>query len=194
MGILLLDDMGRPPKRNHRTIPTADWIKEQDKFHSKTQYPYCKGTFPDCPTEIKQDEVDRDCKLCPIYKKKKEKMNLTSNGKLYANKSLVKTPSRLTPKIGKLGKKKESHLKYFKNIVYKGDYTEIFVKKMNASPKALIKLLEESPLTRKELTEKTGWTRGQIAGLLHRGIRDGILELNSGIISLIKEDVKNEKT
>ncbi|MBU1005085.1 MAG: hypothetical protein KJ561_04615 [Nanoarchaeota archaeon] len=61
--------MGRAPSHKKTSIPKPAWAKEQDEFHSKTKYPYCKGTFPDCPAEIKPEEVNSLCKVCPIYKK-----------------------------------------------------------------------------------------------------------------------------
>ncbi len=32
------------------------------------KYPNCRGTFPDCPPEIKADFVANECKTCPFYK------------------------------------------------------------------------------------------------------------------------------
>ncbi len=62
--------MGKAPSHKKDNFSKPKWAKEQDKFHSKTQYPYCKGTFPDCPKEINPDVVERGCRLCPLYRKK----------------------------------------------------------------------------------------------------------------------------
>ena len=62
--------MGSAPSHKKVNIPKPKWAKEQDTFHSKTKYPYCKGTFPDCPEEIKPNFVADICKVCPIYKQK----------------------------------------------------------------------------------------------------------------------------
>lgn len=61
--------MGRSPSHKKSVVLKPAWAKEQDEFQSKTKYPHCKGTFPDCPAEINPEEVSRICKLCPIYKK-----------------------------------------------------------------------------------------------------------------------------
>ena len=74
--------------------------------------------------------------------------------------------------------------KYFKDIVYEGNDTTIFSIKNKANLKTLLKILEEKPLTRKELMEKTYWTRGQIAGLLYRGMKQGLFKLKNRKIML----------
>ena len=74
--------------------------------------------------------------------------------------------------------------KYFKDIVYEGKDTTIFSIKNKANLKTLLKILEEKPLTRKELMEKTYWTRGQIAGLLYRGMKQGLFKLKNRKIML----------
>lgn len=74
--------------------------------------------------------------------------------------------------------------KYFKDIIYEGKDTTIFSIKNKANLKTLLKILEEKPLTRKELMEKTYWTRGQIAGLLYRGMKQGLFKLKNRKIML----------
>lgn len=62
--------MGRSPSHKHVNIPKPEWAVEQDSFHKKNKYPYCRGTFPDCPDEINPDLVADICKICPIFKNK----------------------------------------------------------------------------------------------------------------------------
>lgn len=62
--------MGSAPSHKKSGFSKPEWAKEQDTFHSKTKYPYCRGTFPDCPEEIKPDFVADICKVCPIFKNK----------------------------------------------------------------------------------------------------------------------------
>ena len=62
--------MGRAPSHKKSGFGVPEWAKEQDSFQKKTKYPYCRGTFPDCPEEIKPDFVADICKICPIYKQK----------------------------------------------------------------------------------------------------------------------------
>ncbi|MBI5393540.1 hypothetical protein HZA96_06750 [Candidatus Woesearchaeota archaeon] len=62
--------MGSAPNHKRSDIKIPKWAVEQDKFNKTTKYPYCRGTFPDCPEEIKQDIVDTICKICPVYKQK----------------------------------------------------------------------------------------------------------------------------
>ena len=57
--------MGKAPSHKKDNFPTPKWAREQDRFNSKKKYPYCVGTFPDCP----KDPNDNDCKICPLYKK-----------------------------------------------------------------------------------------------------------------------------
>ena len=61
--------MGRSPNHKKQAVVVPKWAKELDNFNKKTKYPLCRGTFPDCPEEIKPDSVDGNCKTCPIYKK-----------------------------------------------------------------------------------------------------------------------------
>jgi hypothetical protein len=61
--------MGRSPshKKEHTKVP--EWAAEQQEFQKKKKYPFCKGTFPDCPSDIKENEVASECEMCPIYKR-----------------------------------------------------------------------------------------------------------------------------
>jgi hypothetical protein len=61
--------MGRSPSHKKQAVAAPKWAKELDNFNKKTKYPHCKGTFPDCPTEIKPEVVEQNCRTCPIYKK-----------------------------------------------------------------------------------------------------------------------------
>ena len=69
--------------------------------------------------------------------------------------------------------------KYQKKVIYKAGDFEIAINKIHASRKLLLELLKEQPLTRKQIIEKTNWTRGQLAGLLFRAKNDGLLELRN---------------
>ena len=69
--------------------------------------------------------------------------------------------------------------KYQKKVLYKSGDFEIAINKMHASRKFLLELLKEQPLTRKQIVNKTNWTRGQLAGLLFRAKNDGLLELRN---------------
>ena len=60
--------MGSAPNHKKSGFSIPKWAKEQNKFRNKTKYPYCKGTFPDCPEEITSDVVANVCKMCPIYR------------------------------------------------------------------------------------------------------------------------------
>lgn len=60
--------MGHPVKYNREQKIAPAWVKEQGKF-DKRKYPYCKGTFPDCPETIQEGIVAEICQKCPIYKK-----------------------------------------------------------------------------------------------------------------------------
>jgi len=62
--------MGSAPNHKKSGFKKPEWAKEQDKFHSKTKYPYCRGTFPDCPETIIPDVVADICKVCPIYRQR----------------------------------------------------------------------------------------------------------------------------
>ena len=73
--------------------------------------------------------------------------------------------------------KVEKHFKYYKQIIYKGDTLELSTKKMHASDKALYALLKNKPLSRKDIAEQTGWTKGQLAGLLYRTMKQGKIQL-----------------
>ena len=84
-----------------------------------------------------------------------------------------------------MGKEK----KYFKDIIYKGKDTTIFAVRKKADLKTLLEILKEKPLTRKELTEKTYWSRGQIAGLLYRAQKRGIIILKNRKISLVQKNL-----
>ncbi|HII65265.1 TPA: hypothetical protein HA295_00640 [Candidatus Woesearchaeota archaeon] len=61
--------MGSAPSHKGSTARVPEWARTQDKFNKKTKYPYCRGTFPDCPEEIKPEVVADVCKMCPIYRK-----------------------------------------------------------------------------------------------------------------------------
>ena len=62
--------MGSAPSHKASTIRKPEWAKEQDNFQRGRKYPYCRGTFPDCPEEIKPDFVADVCKICPIYRQR----------------------------------------------------------------------------------------------------------------------------
>lgn len=62
--------MGSAPSHKEKGIRVPSWVRLQDKFVRKNKYPYCRGTFPDCPEEIKPDFVADVCKVCPIYRQK----------------------------------------------------------------------------------------------------------------------------
>ena len=78
--------------------------------------------------------------------------------------------------------------KYFKDIIYQGENTSIYSIRKKADLKTLIAILKEKPISRKELIEKTYWTRGQIAGLLYRGIKRGLFKLEKRKIYLIDKN------
>ena len=61
--------MGSAPSHKQKDVRVPKWAREQDSFR-KNKYPYCRGTFPDCPEEIKPDFVADVCKVCPIFKNK----------------------------------------------------------------------------------------------------------------------------
>ena len=42
------------------------WARDQDAFLKGKRYPACRGTFPDCPPEIKDDPADV-CTKCPFF-------------------------------------------------------------------------------------------------------------------------------
>ena len=58
--------MGRSPSHKSEKVMVPRWAKEQDA-HRKKKYPGCRGTFPECPPEIKA-EVDPECSSCPLYR------------------------------------------------------------------------------------------------------------------------------
>ncbi|NTV23216.1 MAG: hypothetical protein HGA85_02465 [Nanoarchaeota archaeon] len=60
--------MGRSPSHKKEHVSVPKWAKEQESFSRGKRYPGCRGTFPDCPEEIKPDAVADQCKLCPLYK------------------------------------------------------------------------------------------------------------------------------
>ena len=62
--------MGKAPSHKHVNVPKPEWAVEQDNFRKSKKYPHCRGTFPDCPEEIKPDFVADICKVCPIYKQR----------------------------------------------------------------------------------------------------------------------------
>lgn len=62
--------MGSAPSHKSPKTRVPEWAKEQNSFHRKNKYPYCRGTFPDCPEEIKPDFVADICKVCPIYRQR----------------------------------------------------------------------------------------------------------------------------
>jgi len=78
--------------------------------------------------------------------------------------------------------------KYFKDIIYNGKDTTIYAVRKKADMKILLQILKEKPITRKELIEKTYWSRGQIAGLLYRGMKIGIIKLKNHKISLVQKN------
>ncbi|MBI2523560.1 hypothetical protein HYW19_04150 [Candidatus Woesearchaeota archaeon] len=61
--------MGSAPSHKKAPVIIPKWAKQQDRFQRSTKYPYCRGTFPDCPEEIKSDFVADVCKVCPLFKK-----------------------------------------------------------------------------------------------------------------------------
>lgn len=69
--------------------------------------------------------------------------------------------------------------KYQNKVIYKSGNFEVSINKMHTSKKSLLELLKERPLKRKEIMQKTNWTRGQIAGLLYRAKKEGLLELKN---------------
>ena len=62
--------MGSAPSHKKVNSPKPEWAVKQDNFQRSKKYPYCRGTFPDCPEEIKPDFVADVCKVCPIFKNK----------------------------------------------------------------------------------------------------------------------------
>ena len=62
--------MGKAPSHKKSTIRVPEWATEQDKFQVGKKYPYCRGTFPDCPEKIDPNVVADVCKMCPFYKKR----------------------------------------------------------------------------------------------------------------------------
>lgn len=80
--------------------------------------------------------------------------------------------------------KNNTHKKYFKEIIYERGDTKIILERSNANLNVLIEILKEKPLTRKELIIMTNWTRGQIAGLLNRGQKKGVILLKNRKIYL----------
>ena len=74
--------------------------------------------------------------------------------------------------------------KYFKDIIYQGEKTSIYAIRKKADLRTLIEILKENPISRKELIEKTYWTRGQVAGLLYRGMKKGLFKLEKRKIYL----------
>jgi len=64
------ENMGRAPSHKKVNAPKPKWAVEQARFQRSTKYPECRGTFPDCPPEIKPDIVDPTCNLCPIYRQR----------------------------------------------------------------------------------------------------------------------------
>lgn len=62
--------MGSAPSHKEKGIRVPEWAREQDSFRKKNKYPYCRGTFPDCPEKIKPDFVADVCKVCPIFRQK----------------------------------------------------------------------------------------------------------------------------
>jgi hypothetical protein len=62
--------MGRGPSHKKAVSVKPKWAIEQDKFNRGRKYPGCRGTFPDCPGEIKPEIVEPVCKICPIYKQR----------------------------------------------------------------------------------------------------------------------------
>jgi len=61
--------MGKAPSHKKAVVRVPQWAIDQQQFRKKNIYPYCRGTFPDCPEEINPDIVADVCKSCPIYKK-----------------------------------------------------------------------------------------------------------------------------
>lgn len=61
--------MGSAPNHKSTGFRVPEWAKEQDRFQKKNKYPYCRGTFPDCPETINPEIVADVCKVCPIYRK-----------------------------------------------------------------------------------------------------------------------------
>ncbi|MBI2655968.1 hypothetical protein HYX06_06115 [Candidatus Woesearchaeota archaeon] len=82
---------------------------------------------------------------------------------------------------------KEKHFKYYKNIIYKGDKVEISTERTRASLDTLTLILKDGALRRKDILFRTGWTRGQLAGLLYRGIKQGLFKLKNRQIYAIKK-------
>jgi len=60
--------MGSAPSHKKVRVSVPKWASEQDQFRREKKYPYCSGTFPECPKEIKSDTVDPECSKCPFYK------------------------------------------------------------------------------------------------------------------------------
>ena len=81
----------------------------------------------------------------------------------------------------------EKHFKYYKNIIYKGNTLEISTERTKASLDTLATILKDGALKRKDILFRTGWTRGQLAGLLYRGIKRSLFKLKNGKIHTIKK-------
>ncbi|MGB9749086.1 MAG: hypothetical protein ACP5OZ_04365 [Candidatus Woesearchaeota archaeon] len=48
---------------------TPRWLREQKTFESRTgKFPNCKGTYPDCPESIDQNNPPEQCRKCPKYR------------------------------------------------------------------------------------------------------------------------------
>lgn len=82
----------------------------------------------------------------------------------------------------------KSYLKNYKNLIYIGDTVEISTERTSASLQYLTTILRDRPLRRKDVTQRTGWTRGQLAGLLYRGMKRGLFKLKDREISLVKKE------
>ena len=82
----------------------------------------------------------------------------------------------------------KSHLKNYKNLIYTGDTIEISTERTSASLQYLTMVLKDKPLKRNDIIQRTGWTRGQLAGLLYRGMKRGLFKLKDRKIHLIKKE------